>query len=282
MLLLKDVSVLSSPSVSITSSQFLQLTVDIRAKIFEYVLTEEDQIKIATFKRRPVRDGYQLTDPHMGLTSDVLTGKRLDQPPSNQAILQTNEQMLREAAPIAHSNEFWFDDQHHLNVFLRTIGSIRKYVKQIELTSCNFEGHWRHGNIFQHLGDMSNLRSLKLSCDMFSGFWNPRGATDSEFSAAIVNKFVERIQPSFKHLKWILGEEPAIAVEDIPEITPSPCRYCSANERRARNRRRFSSGSRARDANRKHDCPRISSMPDLCLQIQDRLRTTLRQALETD
>lgn len=236
----------------------MELAAELRCKIYGHLLEENEPIRISAYKRRPVREGYgyELRKNDKGLMWDVRSGKWIDQPPSNMAILQVSKRILQEAAPIAYSNEFSFAHEHYVGGFLRAIGSMRQYVKHIDLPAYLSD----HRDPFRYLSDMRSLRSVKITCNS-----SARYSGEPQLRKGEVERFVEDIKVPLDDLNWThKGDDSQINVLDIVQVTSRGCLECHETR-----------GDRS-------SCEACNRLLELRDEIATQLRSLLADALEIE
>lgn len=151
----------------VTGFRFLDLPAEIRNIIYSYLLEEDKEIQIRSYKpngckRRPVSGDFSPGTymSHHGLTWDKLTGKWLGQPWSAYALLLVCKHMLEETATMAYgTNKFWPRTMRDADIWLSAIGSMRRYIRHIELPHESHRSS-RAAAVFRRLQDATDLRDL--------------------------------------------------------------------------------------------------------------------------
>ena len=183
------------PAEQTTGQYFriLDLPIELRKMIYNFVIEEGEIIDISTWKPtnqpyRPVRSVFWQRDQtrKRNKTSRVnrSTGKWIGTPPDEMALMRVNHEFHQEAVTLLYSVPiFTFQDWGGLAVFLDTVGSMRKHLRQIKLIG----EEWQKTKVARAanlLKDATNLRALivkhNMICEDYSGWrYYRRGSPDS-------------------------------------------------------------------------------------------------------
>ncbi|KAK3651157.1 hypothetical protein LTR56_005921 [Elasticomyces elasticus] len=158
---------------------FMELPPELRQMVYEIVLLEEKskEITIDSYKpkglpRRPVQSGFRSTSrssPHHGLTWDKSRGKWIGQQPSNMGLLRVSHQLRRETAPVVYGLQtFHCLGMSPMEVFLDTIGDMRKYLKHLPIQEYAYKPG-KERLIFSLLRDAKSLRSIAYPHGLLCG-----------------------------------------------------------------------------------------------------------------
>ncbi len=169
---------------------FMGLPAEIRTLIYSFVVGSDEHVKMTTAKRvyqpkRPVRSTYRTQRFHPGLKWDAGNQSWIDMPASVVTLFRLSKQVLEEAAPILYGNNYYhFNDFSDLRVFLNTIGSMRKYLRDIHIEAHGWERH-KVRTTLESLSQATNLRTLSINhlnvCHTTVDYWirwvtTPKGA----------------------------------------------------------------------------------------------------------
>ncbi|KAK5175849.1 uncharacterized protein LTR77_000989 [Saxophila tyrrhenica] len=123
---------------------FLDFPPEIRNMIFSYLLEEDAPIQMSTARRtnearRAVRSDWNARNGrNKGLKWNTTTRAWDNKPPSALALLRANKQIHSETAPMVYANEFEFQNFSNLQVFLESLGSMRRFLRNIRIGSRGF------------------------------------------------------------------------------------------------------------------------------------------------
>lgn len=134
-------------------TNFTDLPPELRVKIYDYSLREEDSILIeeTSIGERP--------RVKCGCVPAYVDRRSI--PWNNFNILRVNKQVHQEASPIAYSCEFLFDDFVTMADFLELIGSMRQLIRRLwieDLIHLNPYYYGMRGKCLQYLREMDNFR----------------------------------------------------------------------------------------------------------------------------
>lgn len=204
--------------------RFMEFPPEIRTMVYACLFESDDQMRIITRKRvnqprRPLpatkvvkRKGNRVTVED---TTRIL--------PTGLHLLRTSKQILREAAPVLYGdNKFSFDDLADMKVFLDTIGSMRPYLRSLQV---DHNGYWRSKarSTFALIKDATNLRSLTLyHADVCStsASWYARYYTSPERLAGVMYYALSNLRKAHK------ATESNISILDIVKVNWSRCGKC--------------------------------------------------------
>ena len=127
--------------------RFMDFPPEIRTMVYSFMLQDDEPIRMTTTKR--------LHEPRR--PSRARSARY-----SAQVVFQISKQIMREAAPILYgNNHFQFRNLSEMKIFLDRIGSMRQYLRQIELGSNGFN-HTKVRPVFNALKDATDLRMFTI------------------------------------------------------------------------------------------------------------------------
>ncbi|KAK4614061.1 hypothetical protein CLAFUW4_09474 [Fulvia fulva] len=138
--------------------RILDLPAELRLRIYEYVLKEQDTISIlyinrtispGVYKMEFVRPGHRRDKHHRGVIWDRRSRGWVPAPPSPTALLLVNKQINAEATKVLYgSNRFKFADLFCLREFIELLGDRAQWFQHIELSiSQNASWTYTWGNV---------------------------------------------------------------------------------------------------------------------------------------
>ena len=158
---------------AIPAFRFLDLPAEIRTMIYSLLLEEDGDINISTYKpvhkpRRPVRRGF-LAGPFTsrgGLTWNKEDCKWEGQEPIAHNLLSVSKFIRQEAAAVAYGNNtFNFSSPADSDMFLSSIGTMRKYIRDISFDMRSYM-RTKAASTFHKLKDAKSLRSITLNHEL--------------------------------------------------------------------------------------------------------------------
>ena len=254
-----------------TGFRLLDLPPEIRANIFSLLLEENKPIRIEAFKlkgkdRRAVRESFESkhTRLHKNLQWDDSKGKWLDLPPSAYSLVRVSKHVSREVLPIAFGkNKFEFARTAELNIFLESIGSMRKYLRHIRLPDNRAYTAGRGAITFRNLLPAMDLRSIVINhttiCN--TGGRDSRGVT--------LRDLIKDMEPYLRVLHASLtARDSHVIVLDVVRVVSKKCDGCLGNG--------YNCGQQNKDCRVVCDDPAIDAH---CQQVQTKFRALLAAEL---
>lgn len=245
----------------------MDLAAELRCKVYGFLLEEEGPIKIAMYRRRPVREGYgyETREKQEDHVWNVRLAKWIDQPPSNLAIMSVNKQIHQETAPIVYGQTFSFEHLTSFKAFARHIGNMCEYVKHVEFKCTT----WSRGtNPFLLLLQFAHLRCLTI---------RPDEGLLSVLEGPSLERFVRNVKEPLKMFDFLErsnGSE--VKALDMFRVAPERCSVCIRREKQQQGHY-YSHPSLGLLSPGICTC---ENMRKECGDIEARLRALLAQALE--
>lgn len=162
-------ALLQQPPTEQTVSYFSRLPGEVRNNIYLHAVTAGSTFKIATFRpaanEKPCRAVLQaFFSPHESIVFDHVQGKWEGEVPSTTfALSRVNKQLAAETLPMYYADSiFEFRSVGCMNVFLRSIGSLRPHLRHIKITGGLAYLYTKPTTVFQSLAPLLGLRHLDI------------------------------------------------------------------------------------------------------------------------
>lgn len=149
--------------------RFLDLPPEIRNMVYGHLIEAPESTTISSYKpigkeRRSVsstfRPGNYTT--RRGQTWDKENGRWLGRPTSPHNLLRVCKQVQSETGTLLYGDtKFCFQNWSDANLFLDTIGSMRRFLQQAHLPD-GFKGYSKANSVIRKIKDATNLQSLTV------------------------------------------------------------------------------------------------------------------------
>lgn len=213
----------------------MDLPPEIRNMIYEYLIHEPKAVEITSHKpvgkrRRPVVSTFKAktTNDHKGKVWDKINGKWLGGTHNtSHNLLRVCKQIQSETGSLLYGETTYsFHHWNDMELFLRTIGGMRRFVRHINIPDCRSKGYHKGCWILASYGKGTDLRSLVVKhrdvCDR-----------TSEDRKAGITRVVKAVWPLFKLLEAKRAADnisgPRSVLDMISVDAQSQCTHCNSD-----------------------------------------------------
>lgn len=150
------------------SFKFLDLPPEIRNMIYSHLIDEPKTVLISSHKplykdRRPVVSSFRSSRQHRGLAWDKRNGKWIGQTSTSHDLLRVSKQVQAETGRLLYGEtRFEFGNWSDAHLCLDTVGSMRRFVRHVDLLGPRDRGFGKAPTTLRKLGDATDLQTLRL------------------------------------------------------------------------------------------------------------------------
>lgn len=222
-----------------TAFRFMDLPPEIRNIVYRHLLEEDVEVQIRSYQprgheRRPVQLSFSpgTYSRRRDQTWDAANGRWLGPGESGHSLLAVSKQMLQETATIAYgSKRFGFRKYSDARLFLDRIGSMRRFLREIELPD-QIRSVSTTQLFFKQLRDATNLQSIIVRhrdvCN--KDRYSPSSSRNPKILAATMKPLLKALQKCDRALeaRGKTPERDLLSLVEVEHEDDHLCYQCEA------------------------------------------------------